>query len=80
MIRVVAIIAVIMLTIYCVVDVAQSRRQQVRLMPHWMWSVVVICAPVVGPVAWLVGGRPETGRRRLGGAPDDDDDFLRGLG
>lgn len=80
MLRVLVIIAVVALTIYCVVDVAQSRQAQVRAMPHWMWAVAVIAAPVAGPVAWLTMGRP-TRRQptpRIS-APDDDEDFLRGI-
>lgn len=81
MLRVVLIIAVVALTIYCAVDVAQSRRLRVRLLPHWMWAVLVIAVPVVGPLAWLATGRPqENPQVRPHRAPDDDEDFLRGLG
>lgn len=73
------IVAVVMLTIYCVVELAQTKGDLVRAMPRWLWLFLVICVPVIGPMAWLLAGRP-TGRprpRQLG--PDDDDDFLRGL-
>lgn len=78
--RILIILAIVMLTIYCVVEVAQSNPGRVRAMPKWLWAFVVICIPVIGPVTWLLAGRPEgsrTGRRSLG--PDDDEDFLRGL-
>lgn len=78
--RILIILAVVMLTIYCVVEVAQSRPSRVRVMPKWLWAFVVISVPVIGPVTWLLAGRPEAGhvsRRSLG--PDDDEDFLRGL-
>ncbi len=80
--RVLLIIAVVMLTVYCVVEVAQSRGYRVRSMPRWLWAFAVICVPVVGPVAWLFLGRPLKQTRQLprpGSAPDDDEDFLRGL-
>ena len=81
MLRVILILAVVMLTIYCVVDVAQSRRAPVRAMPHWMWAVAVIVAPVVGPISWLLYGRPKSSapQPRHVTAPDDDEDFLRQL-
>lgn len=82
--RILLIIAVIMLTVYCVVEVAQARDYKVRAMPRWLWAFAVIALPVVGPVSWLILGRPlknEPPQIRRGGqrAPDDDEDFLRGL-
>lgn len=79
--RVLLIIAVVMLTVYCVVEVAQSRGYRVRAMPRWLWAFAVIALPVVGPVSWLVLGRPLKDRPQVRGhrAPDDDEDFLRGL-
>ncbi len=79
--RVLIIIAVIMLTIYCVVEVAQSHRYAVRRLPKWLWAFAVICVPVVGPISWLAFGRPTSSAPRPGAptAPDDDEDFLRGI-
>lgn len=82
MARVLLIIAIVMLTVYCVVEVAQSRGYHVRAMPRWLWAFAVIAVPVVGPVAWLLLGRPVKDHPRLDrgpSAPDDDEDFLRGL-
>lgn len=78
--RVLIILAIVMLTIYCVVEVAQAHPTRVRAMPKWLWAFVVIAIPVIGPVTWLLAGRPQSvqGRRRSLG-PDDDEDFLRGL-
>ena len=80
--RVLLIIAVVMLTVYCVVEVAQARGYRVRAMPKWLWAFAVICLPVVGPVSWLILGRPVKAKPAVepkAKAPDDDDDFLRGL-
>ncbi|MFV0430371.1 MAG: PLD nuclease N-terminal domain-containing protein [Arachnia sp.] len=79
MIRVLVILAVIMLTVYAVVEVAQSRGYKVRAMPRWLWAFVVICLPVVGPILWFGWGRPLIVRRPRALGPDDDEDFLRGL-
>ncbi|SHI77872.1 Phospholipase_D-nuclease N-terminal [Tessaracoccus bendigoensis DSM 12906] len=82
MVRVLLIIAIVMLTVYCVVEVAQAQGYRVRRMPRWLWAFAVICLPVVGPVCWLFLGRPvkQPGLPPRGSqAPDDDEDFLRGL-
>lgn len=79
--RIIPIIVLIALTIYCTVEVAQARGSQVRRMPKWLWAVVVIGLPLLGPLAWLVLGRPAGGNPpgRDIIPPDDDPDFLRGL-
>lgn len=81
--RILIVAAVILLTIYCVVEVAQSKPYQVRNAPRWLWAFVVICLPVVGPLAWLMFGRPGGGSggkpKNPPRMPDDDPDFLRRL-
>ena len=79
MLRVLLFVAVVMLTIYCVVELAQTKGARVRAMPRWLWLFVVICVPVIGPFAWLLAGPPTSHPRPRPLAPDDDDDFLRGL-
>lgn len=81
MARVLIIIAIVALTIYCTVEVAQAPKFRVRLMPKWLWAFAVICLPVVGPLLWLMTGRPtaQPGKPRRDQGPDGDDDFLRGL-
>ena len=77
MLRVLLFVAVVMLTIYCIVELAQTKGARVRAMPRWLF--VVICVPVIGPFAWLLAGRPAPRPRPRPLAPDDDEDFLRGL-
>ncbi len=83
MIRYLPIIVVALLTIYCVVEVAQARPLEVRRMPRWLWATIIICLPLAGAVCWLFFGRPTSESRRRAEnrpmAPDDDVDFLRGL-
>jgi hypothetical protein len=82
MIRYLPIIVVALLTIYCVVEVAQARPLEVRRMPRWLWATIIICLPLAGAVCWLFFGRPTGQSRRAAPrpkAPDDDVDFLRGL-
>lgn len=85
MARYLPIIMVVLLAIYCMVEVAQAPTYAVRRMPRWLWATSIICLPLVGSVAWLIFGRPNNQSRRQGQftsppkAPDDDNDFLRGL-
>ena len=79
MLRVLLFVAVVMLTIYCVVELAQTKGARVRAMPRWLWLFVGVCVPGIGPFAWLFAGRPAPRPRPRPLAPDDDEDFLRGL-
>ena len=85
--RYLPIIIIALLMIYCVVEVAQAPRFAVRRMPRWAWATAVISLPLAGAVGWLLLGRPNAeslGKKkrpeRRPTAPDDDPDFLRGLG
>lgn len=84
MARYLPIIMVVLLAIYCIVEVAQAPAFAVRRMPRWLWATAIICLPLVGSVCWLLLGRPNQESRREHDharptAPDDDPDFLRGL-
>lgn len=83
--RVVVLFALMAFTLWAFLDVLQTPPRQVAVLPKALWLVVVL-VPLVGPAAWLLGGRTTT---PVGGAttparqrpmgPDDDPDFLRGL-
>lgn len=82
--RYLPLVIVALLTIYCVVEVAQARPLAVRRMPRWLWAAAIITLPLVGSVSWLLLGRPNAetlgSKKQLRpSAPDDDPDFLRGL-
>lgn len=81
--RVLVLVIAGLLTIYCVVEVAQAEPFAVRRMPRWLWATVIIVFPVVGAIAWLLWGRPNKQSSKSEGgrpmSPDDDSDFLRGL-
>lgn len=79
--RVLFVIALILAAIYCIVELAQADKYAVRVMPKWLWFVL-ICVPGIGPVCWLAFGRPtrpDQPSTRTTRAPDDDPDFLRRL-
>ncbi len=81
--RALSLLAVIGFLVFCLVDCFQTPEERVRNLPKVIWVLLILVVPVAGGVAWLVAGRttahpPGPGRRPM--APDDDDDFLRGLG
>jgi hypothetical protein len=83
--RPLSLLIVLGFMIFCLVDCFQTPEERVRNLPKALWVLLIIIVPIVGGVAWLVVGR--TPVRPTGGstrnrpvAPDDDDDFLRGLG
>ncbi|MBM6404954.1 PLDc_N domain-containing protein [Phycicoccus sp. CSK15P-2] len=47
------------LTVFCVIDCLQTDEVIVRNLPKVPWLFVILLFPVVGPVAWLVAGRPD---------------------
>ena len=83
----------IVLAVYALVDLVQTRDEDVQGLPKLVWVLLIVLVWVVGPLAWLLAGsrsrtlpglmpradgpRAAPGRRTT--APDDDPDFLRGL-
>lgn len=48
---------VIALFAYTLVDVVATDQHLIRNLPKPLWTVVVL-APIAGPIAWLLLGRP----------------------
>ncbi|MDX6739283.1 PLD nuclease N-terminal domain-containing protein [Actinocorallia sp. A-T 12471] len=72
--------------IFCIFDVLTTDAQETRNLPKLFWFVIVVLLPDVGSILWVLFGRPrppwEGLRRRpvpVKSAPDDDEEFLRGL-
>jgi hypothetical protein len=47
------------LTVYCVIDAIQTDEAEVRNLPKMAWLLLVLLFPIIGPITWLVAGRPE---------------------
>ena len=73
--RVIPVIVLVALTLYCTIEVAQAKTWEVRRMPKWLWAVAVIGVPGFGPLAWLFFGRrrpdhkPPPSRAAMAGPP-----------
>jgi Phospholipase_D-nuclease N-terminal len=46
------------LTVYCVIDAFQTDEADMRNLPKVAWVLLVVLLPVLGPVSWLLFGRP----------------------
>jgi phosphatidylserine/phosphatidylglycerophosphate/ cardiolipin synthase len=83
------------LTLYTLLDAVRTPAHEARTLPKWLWVLVTLLFPVVGPLMWLILGRPKAqpaagaprpgfGQRRSTPAPsvsspDDDEEYLRWL-
>ena len=94
MLKVLLYLLPLALAIYALVDLVQTGEDEVQGLPKLAWVALIVLFWVVGPIAWLLAGKrgrrsflPGPQPRAAGGptggrpvAPDDDPDFLRGLG
>ena len=61
-----------------------TDEASVRSLPKVAWLILILVFPVIGPVSWLIAGRPPRGPRVIQRqprprGPDDDPDFLKDL-
>jgi len=49
------------LDIFCVIDLIQSREDEVRNLPKIVWLLLILFFPPIGSIAWLAVGRPQRG-------------------
>jgi hypothetical protein len=54
----------LLLLVYALLDVIRTPPQQCRELPKLLWLLLCF-VPIVGPVAWLVLGRPQGPARSL---------------
>jgi hypothetical protein len=89
-IRVLAYLVMLALTVWALLDIAQTPARATSILPKPLWLLVAL-VPLVGPALWFLFGRLEVdghpanqrrsrpaSSRPLG--PDDDPEFLRNLG
>jgi hypothetical protein len=48
------------LWVYCLVEVISTPEPRMRNLPKVGWVLIVLLFPLIGSIAWLVAGRPET--------------------
>jgi hypothetical protein len=52
------------LDVFCVIDLIQTREDEVRNLPKIAWLLLILLFPPIGSIAWLAAGRPQRGPRR----------------
>jgi hypothetical protein len=52
------------LWVFCLVDAIGSPADRIRNLPKVVWVLLILFFPLVGSIAWLVAGRPESGVAR----------------
>ncbi|MCX4828635.1 PLD nuclease N-terminal domain-containing protein [Streptomyces sp. NBC_00483] len=85
MLRYLPFLLVLALWIYAFIDCLNTPEKEVRKLPKVVWVIIILLfgEVLLGPIAWLVVGRPR--RTPTGGgstkfvAPDDNPEFLRSL-
>ena len=43
----------VVVTIYALIDIVSTPRQQTRALPKWLWLLLIVIVPFVGALAWL---------------------------
>ncbi len=71
------------ITVYSLIHCIRSEPLLIRHLPKIGWMLLILFFPIVGSATWFLAGRPIPTRRTQRQrpiAPDDDPDFLDGLG
>jgi hypothetical protein len=55
------LLAELSLLVYCLLDVIRTPATHVRNLPKPVWAILCFVPPVIGPIAWLLFGRPPAG-------------------
>lgn len=58
MLRVLPALIEIGLLLYCLIDCIQAPDGTLRNLPKWGWIILIILVPWIGPIAYLIAGRP----------------------
>lgn len=81
------------LLVFCLIDCILADDARVRNLPKWGWILLIVVVPLIGAIAWLIGGRPLRYQARPPAqqtrwespppprplAPDDNPEFLARL-
>jgi hypothetical protein len=88
MVRLFVLLAAVQLVLMTLALIGALSADRVRALPRWLWVLVILLIPLLGPLAYFGWGRPvpKTRKGRPSGrraarpaAPDDDPEFLRSV-
>lgn len=66
--------------VYSIVDCALQPPERHRGVSKPIWLLIVVLLPVLGGILWFVIGRTRASALAARRAPDDDPEFLSGIG
>ncbi len=58
MLRIILVGGGFALTLYCLIDLWQTRKAETETLPRPAWIAIVALVPFAGPLTWLIFGRP----------------------
>ena len=50
------------LLVFCLIEAIQTPGDEVRNLPKFTWILLIVFLPLIGCIAWLVAGRPNSRR------------------
>jgi hypothetical protein len=65
-------IATFALWVFCLVDAIGAQSARIRNLPKVAWILLILFFPLIGSIAWLVAGRPESTTPRRSDFPEYD--------
>ncbi|CAA9371599.1 MAG: hypothetical protein AVDCRST_MAG60-110 [uncultured Nocardioides sp.] len=58
------------LTIWCLVEAISANESRVRWLRKPLWILLILVVPFIGPIAWLLRGRPSLAAERAAAAAE----------
>ncbi len=71
MLRLLPLMIEVVLLFGCLIDAVQTPANQTRNLPRWVWILLILTVPYIGPIVWLFAGRPGRGVPPAGPAPTE---------
>lgn len=71
MLRAAPFLLIIVLEIFCLVEVIVSSQDRVRHLPKIAWFLLILFFPLVGSIVWLIAGRPVSNGALGGRSPHE---------
>jgi hypothetical protein len=75
MLRFLPVLLLLALTLFALIDCLSREEDEIRALPKVLWVLIILLFAPIGPVAWLIAGRPRgaalpgAGRSARGDSP-----------
>lgn len=88
MVRLFIFLAAVQLVLFVLALISVLSAERVRTAPRFVWVLLILFIPLLGPAAYFVWGRPQAAPREGApirrtkarpSSPDDDPEFLRSV-